>query len=512
MLNTYNNTKEPDILEVISDLSNDEVFTPPSVAKQMLDLLPPDVWKNPSLRWIDPFTKTGVFLREITKRLLVGLEREIPDEQQRLEHILRKMVFGVAITELTSLMSRRSLYCAKWANSEKSVVKFPNKQGNLSYQRIEHEFFRGRCSECKAPASIFDVESMENYAYALLHQEGRRFIEKEIGLKFDIVVGNPPYQMDADAAGQNVIPLYDLFVGQAKALSPDHIVMVIPSRWMAGGKGLANFRAEMLADERIRSLVDFPNAAEVFPGIGSSIRGGVCYFHWDREHSGGTKTLLLREGQTIDSAIRSLAEFDVLIRDSRALSILRKVQAHNEPSFSEIVSTRDPFGPQLSSNFKKYLEDIAENSHHPALFMNVKSKREKKRVDAAFVTRNKELIDTWKVLYPVGGSDGGQKLPDPVIGLPFIAEPHSVCTLTYLVVGPLSSKTQADSVLSYMKTRFVRFLVALRKISQHSTQSTFSWVPSQIWSHEFEDEQLFAKYKLTPEEIQLICDSVTEMP
>lgn len=512
MLNNYGNTKEPDILEVISDLSNDEVFTPPSLAKQMLDLLPAEVWTSSSLRWIDPFTKTGVFLREITKRLLVGLKEEIPDEQERLEHILQKMVFGVAITELTSLMSRRSLYCSKWADSQKSVVKFSNKQGNLIYQRVEHEFFRGRCSECLASEAKHGAEiQTENYAYSLLHQEGRRFIEKEIGLKFDVVVGNPPYQMEADEAGQNVNAIYNLFVEQAMLLHPSFICMITPSRWMAGGKGLDHFRQRMLQDKRITKIVDYPRAAEVFPGVGENIKGGVSYFLWEEGASADCEYVQIRNGEVTTKAFRNLAEFDIFVRETALLPLVRRViaRADFEP-FSTLVSTRDPFGPDLSSNFKSYKEESDNPNSDLILHLNVSNKRTTKFVDKKYVTRNLHLVNQWKLLLPKAYG-AGEEIPHQIIGQPIIAGPGEVCTLSYLVCGPFGSKAQAESALSFLKTKTARILISVRKISQNTTQSVYNWLPILPFDREFTDQTLKRLFEITSEESKLIDKYIKEM-
>ena len=505
MLNSYGNTKEPDILEVISDLSNDEVFTPPSVAKQMLDLLPPDVWRNPSLRWIDPFTKTGVFLREITKRLLAGLKDEIPDEQKRLDHVLRNMVFGVAITELTSFMSRRSLYCSKWANSEKSVVKFPNEQGNLIYQRIEHEFFRGRCSECLAGEALHGGgPETENYAYALLHLEGRRFIEKEIGLKFDIVVGNPPYQTDSDG-GTRSVPLYHLFVDQAKQLNPSHILMVTPSRWLAGGLGLDEFRSQMLTEGKLVKLVDYPNPKDVFPSV--EIKGGVSYFLWSRDkESSIVSAVQFRNGEKTYAGERDLAEFDIFVRDGDALPILRKVLSKSSSNLEEMLSPRTAFG--LVSNFNNFAKTPTDESSIQ-YYAAPGNKRVIGFLQPSQVLMNSDDTQYWKVLIPKAGSDGGQKLPDPVLGQTWIADPNSACSQTFLY-AKFSSKAEAQSFNSYVNTRFVRFLVSLRKISVDTTRSSYKWVPTQDWDNNWTDEQLFAKYGLEDSEIAHIHRMVKE--
>ena len=499
-----------DILEVISNLSNDEVFTPPKVANAVLDMLPPEVWANPELRWLDPGCKTGVFPREITKRLMIGLSDALPDEESRLEHILTNMVFAIAITEITSLMSRRTLYCSKDASSDFSTVKMQGSAGNVWFERIEHEFVQGRCRVCSGTKIQLEQSESENYAYGFIHEEGRKKIEQELGgMKFDIIIGNPPYQMDADAAGQNVSPLYNVFFDEAKKLSPKHIVMIMPSRWMVGGRHLDDFRAAMLNDKRIQKIVDYPNAGELFPGV--EIKGGVCYLHWDSSGKGSCEVTSVRDGIKSPVKKRQLDEFDIFVRDGQALPILHKVLALGEATVSELVTTRDPFGPLLSSNFKGYRKTGEEKKNDLKLYLNVGGSRVTKFVDQDKVTRNFGLIDKWKVFVPKAGSDGGQKLPDVVLGNSILAEPKSVCTMTYLAIGPFDTKLEAESLQSYLRTRFFRFLVSLRKISQNSTQGTYLWVPQQSWDCIWTDEDLYAKYGITEAEQSYIETMIKEM-
>jgi site-specific DNA-methyltransferase (adenine-specific) len=443
MSTEYLHPAQADILEVISNLSNEEVFTPPKVANAVLDLLPEEVWHNPDLRWLDPGCKTGIFPREITKRLMVGLEDVIPDNESRLEHILKEMIFAIAITEITSMMARRTLYCSKDASSRHSAVKFDSSAGNVWHKRVEHVFDdKGRCKECKGTKSQLEKRGRDNNAYAFVHEQGLKTLTEEMDMKFDVIVGNPPYQMDADVEGQNITPLYDAFVEQAIALNPRYISMVIPSRWTAGGKWLDGFREKMLGDERLRVLVDFPNAEEVFPGVGKSIKGGVQYFLLDRDNPGRCSTTTRRGDVTFGPVDRDLNQFDIFVRDSRALPILQKVLAKKEASFSEIVSMRDPFGPALSSNFTGYRKGDHREPSDLKLYMNVGSKRVQKYVDHELVTKNHGLVKKWKILVPKAGSDGGQKLPDVVLGVPIIAEPRSVCTRARL---PTSKQDLRDS-------------------------------------------------------------------
>jgi site-specific DNA-methyltransferase (adenine-specific) len=503
---------QPDILEVITDLSSDEVFTPPRVANAVLDLLPDDVWADPELRWLDPGCKTGVFLREITRRLMTGLAEAIPDEQERLEHILTNMVYGIAITELTALMSRRTLYCSKNASGPRSIVRFPTPEGNIWMRRVEHSYnAKGRCTECSASRAEMERPGRENYAYAFIHETGRHALAKEFDMRFDVIVGNPPYQMEADASGQNVMAIYDHFVDQAKALNPSYISMIIPSRWMAGGKHLDEFRHSMLTDRRIRILVDYPNAAELFPSVG--INGGVCYFLWDSCHDGDCQVSLVREGNVVGPVNRQLDEFDVLVRDHRALNILHRVRKFEEPSLIGIISARDPFGPKLSSNFRGFTEE-RRRPDDLILHLNVGNMRKAVWVSADTVTKNKQLVDAWKVLLPKTGSGREREKTgvDLVLGPSLIAGPGSVCTLTYIVAGPLNSKSEAESLSSYLRTRFARFLVSLRKVSQDTPRNVYTWVPMQTWDRIWTDAELYEKYGITTEEQEYIEEMIREMP
>ena len=330
-------------------------------------------------------------------------------------------------------------------------------------------------------------------------------------MKLDVIVGNPPYQMEADAAGQNVMAIYDRFVDQAKALNPSYIAMIIPSRWMAGGKYLDDFRASMLGDRRLAELVDYPNAAELFPAVG--INGGICYFLWDSSHHDDCQVTLMRDGNSLGPTARRLDEFDVLVRDHRALDILRRVLAYPEPALTNLISTRDPFGATLSSNFSGYTE-LKQGSTDLRLHMNIGGKRRTVWIPRALVTKNEHLIDEWKVLLPKTGSGREREKSgvDLVLGPSLIASPGSVCTLTYVVAGPLDSESEAESVCSYLRTRFARFLVSLRKISQDTPRNVYTWVPEQTWDRTWTDEALYAKYGITEAEQAYIAEMIREMP
>lgn len=497
---------QPDILEVIANLSNDAVFTPPRLVNAVLDLLPAEVWTDPTLRWLDPGAKTGVFPREITKRLMAGLAEAIPDETARLEHILREMVFAIATEEITGMMTRRSLYCSKDASSEFSTVRFADPDGNVWRKRVKHDFdIDGRCRECKGTKDQLLQPGRDNKAYGFIHADGRQQIDKEMDMEFDVIVGNPPYQMDADG-GNRTMPIYNVFIDEAKKLNPRYMAFIIPSRWMASGLGLGNFRSEMLSDTRIRHIVDYPNSAEVFPAV--DIKSGVCFFLWDRDNPGLCQTSLVRDGERHGPVERRLSEFDVLVRDSRALSILHKVLAFDEAPIVDVLAADKEFG--LTSNFSGY--STKKGAAAVALYAYSSGKRVTGWVGRSKITKSADLIDRWKVLIPAAGpgNSGGHVIPDIVLGSPIVAAPPSACTQTYLFVF-LDSEGEAKSAESYIRTRFVRFLISLRKVSQHATRATYTWVPQQTWDRPWTDSELYKKYGITKDEQDYIESMVKEM-
>jgi site-specific DNA-methyltransferase (adenine-specific) len=500
----------PDVITCIANLSNDEVFTPPELANQMLDSLErawaesnsgENIWTNRDLRFLDPCTKSGVYLREIVKRLNSGLLASIPDLTERVNHILTKQVFGIGITELTSLLARRSIYCSKNANGIHSIARtFQSNSGNVWFERVEHSWVSGKCSFCNASKSEYERSiELESYAYAFIHSDNLNLtVEKMFGekMRFDVIIGNPPYQLGSDG-GTRDVPIYQKFVEQAKTLEPRFLSMVIPARWMAGGLGLSEFRQTMLADKRLKSLTDYPVSKEVFPSV--EVKGGVCYFLWERDYEGDTFVTSIRDGAASGPYPRDLSEFDVLVRENQASIILRKILSHKEESITEMLSVDKEFG--WTSNFEGFHAKQMKND--VPLHYGRQGKRLIGYINRSEINKSAHLVDKWKVMIPKAGSDGGQRLPDVVLGKPFIAPSPSVCTQTYIFFYTDTEK-EAQSVESYLKTRLFRFLVSLRKITQDATKSTYTWVPKLTWDREWTDEALFAKYKLESEEILYI--------
>lgn len=514
--------RNPDVLTCIANLSNDEVFTPPEFANRMLDRLAEawaadndgaDLWADSSVRFLDPFTKSGVFLREVTSRLTKGLAAEIPDLPNRVDHILTKQVFGIGITHLTSLLARRSLYCSKHATGPHSIAtSFTSDAGNIWFERTEHTWAGGKCQFCGASQATFERgEGLETHAYAFIHTDDIRARIAELfggNMQFDVIIGNPPYQLDDGGFGTSAAPIYQLFVQQAKDLEPRYLSMVIPSRWFAGGKGLDEFRESMLTDNRVRSIDDYLSAADVFPGVG--LKGGVCFFLWDRDNPGTCRVATRFKDWPVSIATRPLLEkgVDVFIRFNEGLSILKKVIAFEtgqskslslpeSKRFDRLVSSRKPFG--LSTTFQG---KASKGAGDLMVYQNGGTGYTRR----SSISTGTELIDKWKVYtgYAAPGTGNKDTYPHRIISTPFIGEPGTISSETYLCIGPLDSRGQAESVFSYLRCRLTRFLILLHKPSQHTTRKVYTFVPAQKWTREWADADLYKRYGLTKHEIAFI--------
>ncbi|WP_034741899.1 Eco57I restriction-modification methylase domain-containing protein [Hyphomonas chukchiensis] len=514
--------RNPDVLTCIANLSNDEVFTPPDFANRMLDTLAEawsadhhgaSIWADPNVTFLDPCTKSGVFLREITSRLAKGLAGAIPDLRDRVDHILTRQVFGIGITRLTAMLARRSLYCSKQADGEHSIASsFNTEDGHVWFERTEHAWNKGKCVHCGASQSTLDRgEDRETHAYAFIHTDNIKARIAELfggDMQFDVIIGNPPYQLDDGGFGASAIPIYNKFVEQAQALEPRYLTMVIPARWLFGGRGLDEFRKSMLTDERIRQLFDYPDSRQVFPSV--DVAGGICYFLWDRDNPGTCRIIEMNHDLSNSESSRPLLEngAEVFVRSHVALSVLKKVvsvetsqiQSLGLPEakrFDQQVSSQKPFG--LRTYFRGASSPSKEND------LVVLQSGGRAWTSRAEITAGQELIDKWKVFTSKSSSEhagqfdkNGQRR---VLSKSGVIPPGSVVTETYILLGTYDNETEARNCFTYATTKFFRFLVATRSSAQDLAKSAYSFVPIQDFSQPWSDRDLYVKYGLSEEEI-----------
>lgn len=485
----------PDILDCLAQLSNDEVPTPPELARAMLDLLPADVWSNPDYTWLDPGCKSGVFLREAAVRLLDGLADWQPDFDKRREHIFRNMLHGSAVTEMTGHIARRSVYCSRDASGDHSVVRFDSQAGNIPFVLTEHTFKKGRCSICGAPQDLERGDKRENYAYAFIH--GTYPTREMSAMKFDVIVGNPPYQVGTEGFGATASTIYHQFVTSAIDLDPKYVLMITPSRWFSGGKGLDEYRTRMIADRRIRNLVDNPKVFDCFPGV--EIMGGVSYFLWDATHDGDCEFSTRVGGVVRSTMMRDLREGDgVLVRDNRATSIIHKI-GQVAARVEDSCTMTKPFGLTMRSNYPGSVSEPFDG----AIPLIYATKVGFSRPDQ--IQRNHQWIDSWKVLLPMA-YNGGQQVDDDgiirqtVLGEAIALAPGSACTQTYFIAGMFDTREETENFAHYLATKFVRFLVLQRKTTQHVTPDRFRFVPMLDMKRRWTDEKLYKKFGLTDDE------------
>lgn len=493
--------RNPDVLTALANLSSDEISTPPKLAKEVISLLPEELFSNPETKFLDPVSKTGVFLREITKKLLVGLEKEIPDQQDRINHILTNQVYGIGITELTSLISRRTLYCSQEANSEFSICnQFDDNQGNIIYKNLEHKWKNDKCSVCGIRRSIYDRDDdLEQYAYPFIHFEDT---EEILNMKFDVIIGNPPYQLETGGGAYNkkASPIYHHFINTAKAMNPSYLSMIIPSRWMGGVRGLEDFKNDMLSDGKLKQLVDYENSKEVFSG--PDIPGGICYFLWDKNYSGKCKISSVSNKKVTESE-RDLSEFDILIRFEEAYNIVNKVKSKTNNFMIDIVSSSTPFGLITSERPDQSGDCIMLSSSGRG---PIKSSR---------ITRGHDLIEKYKVITSKASHDHAGR-PDKdgkrrVLSRLEILHPGEVCTQSYVVVGAFDTSAEAENQIKFLKTKFARFLISTLSFTQDIYKRVFGFVPLVEFNQEWDDAKLNKLFSLTKSEVNFIDSKIKEM-
>lgn len=513
----YISAYNPDVLSCIANLSSDEVFTPPNVANAMLDMLPQELFADPKTTFLDPAVKSGVFLREIAKRLLKGLEPVIPDLQERIDHIFHKQLFGIAMTEITSLLGRRSLYCSKYPNSVYSVSKFDTVEGNIRFKNVQHRWANGKCIFCGASESEYGGkkrEGMETHAYELIHTTKP---EEIFGMKFDVIIGNPPYQLatgggtEEKKSATQAKPIYHRFIEQAKKLNPRYLCMIVPARWYNGGIGLNQFRDDMLHDKRIVQLVDYNNSKDCFKDV--IIVGGVCYFLWDRDNPRAKCKITNINGDTALTEARPLDEFGTLfIRSNESIEIINKVRMKATHYLNEIVSSLDTFGipTQEHGHTVKQPNDVVL-IHSDGYNGQANSFYERSRI-----RKNTELIDKYKVkisrMIPQGGEFGIR--PENgyrSISTPQVLAPGVVDTFSYLNVGFFDTEEEAENYKHYLQCKFTRYLLRTTFSGVNISQNNFLFAPLMDYKIRWTDEMLYEHFELSPEQCSLIENTMRPM-
>ena len=494
----YTSTYNPDVLNCLANLSNDEVFTPPEVANAMLDMLPQELFRSPNAKFLDPACKSGVFLREIAKRLIIGLADSIPDLQQRLDHIFHNQIYGIGITALTSLLARRSLYCSKYPNSKYSVSVFDTVDGNIRFKNTQHVWKNGKCIFCGAPQSEYDRSTdLEQYAYEFIHTPKPKGL---FGVKFDVIISNPPYQLNDGGNGKSAKPVYQKFVNMAKKLNPKYLIMIIPSRWFTGGKGLNEFRESMLTDKHIRQLVDYENFKDVFPGV--DLAGGACYFLWDRD-SEGPCTVTNFSNKKSSTMIRFLDEYDTFIRQNLAVNIVKKITSKYSAFLNDRVSSRKPFG--LPTNYQP------TESGTPCWFIQRIGLKYALKKD---IDDSRGYLNKWKLLVPKAPIAGQTDFSKPVgfyyDGNTRISKPGECCTESWIVAGAFDTQAEVLSYKSYIFTKIVRFLLLQTVVSQDVTRKNYCFVPDLVnYSKEYSDTLLCEMWGITQEEWNYIDSRIS---
>ena len=403
------------------------------------------------------------------------IEREsvsVQEEQVVWDDIVRDNIYVICNTPMAVGITRRTLFgfrdVERKANikNEQLIKRASNDQEGLVKELKSVGFWKGNSSK----------EEM----------------------KFNAVVGNPPYQMMDGGFGISALPIYHEFIKISKVLNPIYISLIVPARWYAGGKGLDEFREEMLNDDRLRIIHDYPIPQDIFPTV--QIKGGLCYFLWNANKKGLCHIYTHNGTSIISDLERPLLEpgCDTFIRFNEAIEIIHKVQKYRENSIMDIVSARKPFG--LATDFHGALHGtILLYENQGQTFTEIEQ-----------IQKNKEIIDKYKIFIP-RSSSGSDALPHPVLGKPFSVGPNTACTETYMFIGPFKNIIECNNVVSYIKTKFFRFLCLLKKATQSTPRSMYQFVPIQDFSHPWSDSDLYAKYNLSNEEIEFIEKMIKPM-
>ncbi|MGX7104483.1 Eco57I restriction-modification methylase domain-containing protein [Globicatella sanguinis] len=481
-----------DIFDYIPDQQTNQIYTPRGVVKLMVDKLEeenPGIFENKNMKFADLYTKSGLYLTELVKRLNEGLAGQIPDQAERIKWILENQVYGVAPSNIIYNIAKNYVYGIHGDIDTRNLVQW-NMAKSAQEGTMEEDLIKAYGGE---------------------------------KVKFDVIVGNPPYSEEDGGAQASSTPLYNSFIEESIKLNPDLMSYIIPTRWYVGGKGLDKFRSIMLNNKHISQLHDFLNPNEVFPN--TNIRGGVCFFVWNQKYDAEknkTRVVTYKHQRVINDVIRplKLGDLNLFIRDNFAPGILEKLTSDLKfDDFSSYVSPRKPFGLPTNFNKSKAYKELPDDLVNPIVCYSKGFK--KGYIEIENISTRNDWIKEWKILTS-RANNVGTELPDDNVNT-LIAEPNSVCTESYVVIGGGKNLDEiaCEHIVKYIKTKFFRYLHGLAKASHDATSKTYQFIPIQNftsnsdidWSKSIPeiDQQLYAKYGLSEEEIQFIEENVQPM-
>ena len=490
-------TAEQDIFELIPNQKTNQIFTPKKVVQMMINQLEehdPSLFTRTDTTFLDLYMKSGMYITEIVKKLFINTRKHYNSDDDCLKHILENQVYGLAPTPILQGITQ-------------SYIFGFDAENNISRQHfIQHDIIP-EAQEGKAKEKLQELFNLKK------------------DMKFDAVVGNPPYQESDGGAQASAKPIYNYFVESAKDINTRMINLIMPTRWYAGGKGLDDFRKQMLNDEHIVEIHDFLNPNIIFPS--TNIRGGVCFILWDNDYNNEkdlVKVVTYGDSFSDRKELKRKLKLDgedIFIRNIESLEILKIIKSQKEfTSFENHISSRRPF--DIDAFIVKDLDKYKQNENglkNPVLCYG--KGKQTGFLEREEITKNIEWIDKYKVFTP-RANNIGTELNDDNLNT-FIGTPNTICTESYIVVGVNLNLDEhsAKNLSQYLTTKFARFLHSLGKASQDATSKTYKFIPLQDftaksdidWSKSISeiDQQLYKKYGLSEDEISFIESMIKPM-
>lgn len=473
-------------------MSESEVITPSKICDEMVNLLPEEGLREiveRQRKLLDIASKSGEYAVALYKRLTSKLGYSHND--------VKDIIYSIPTSSIAYEFTRR-FYEILNLNINNIPVKFntydlikiKDKNGEVDYQKI-NEILK------------------QNKKFSEINLEDEIKVSDE-KVKFGVVIGNPPYQVSDGGARASAKPIYHEYINLSKVLSSSYVSIISPSRWFTGGKGLDLFRSKMIEENKFRTLIDFSDSKECFSGV--EVKGGVNYFLWDINYNGECNVKnIYKNNNTSLKRFLKLEDIDIFIRYNTLYTIFKKVHKKENCTFDILVSSRKPFDLDTST---KIDDSKFKNS------LKIYGKSKIGYIDEKKIKKNNELINKQKIFitYAYGAGEG---FPHQIINKPIIAPLGSVCTETYLSIGPFESEEEVNNAYKYIKTKFFRALVLIAKNSQHATSKTYRFVPMQNFTEKSDinwgkssdeiDKQLFEKYKLSDEEKKYIKEIIKDM-